>query len=708
MEKQTHIIVARPWKKFLVVGLLAALTLLLVRFTSAAPHAQYTYNNGRFGFGFTGTNSGVPGNYNTPMLNAGWYWDWTAKGASQAPPLEYMQVIHLKPVKENSVQIGYTASPTGTTLRNLLIANPGATWMIGNEPDCTAMDNMVSEWYARAYHDMYTFIKSVDPTAQVAAGNIVQPTAMRFMYLDRILQTYQAEYGEPLPADLWVTHAYILCEKCYPFKAPGEPFAWGACWVPDWPSYNAALPYATFYSVYDHWNIEVFKERLIDLRQWMYDNGYRNQPLLIAEYGILFYDGLVYSGEEYQTLSQDFMYAGFDWMRSARDPQIGFALDDDRLIQRWAWYSLDHDGWYYGGNLFDPQSRQPTAFGISYGNYTAQISPTVDLNLFDLTFDHGTASPYPLKYTATFTLANAGDVMADALSAYVYDQQNPAVHLAQAPQAALSCCGNHRQITLTWQKHSPALQELCVQAPAAQSSSAPLCRTTGADLHIGKIWAQTHVTPEGTTPVSATLYASVINTGDLGSEEPIIVTFSAQHPQMSGAVVIGEAVAAPAACCNGATSVALPWSDYERGSIITVTARTSYQTTDPATVTLKSQLVITQAWAPVVHSPAGESVTATLYARAVNVGVVDTLSPITVSFYVPGSTTAPISDTVLMPPLPCCEAYTDTAVFWPELPDAGLFHFCAVAMTPEEISAPACGRFFVNPKQIYFPVLLRR
>ena len=72
------------------------------------------YNNGRFGFGFTGTGGG-PENYDVAMLNAGWYWDWGATAASRIPPLEYMRTIRLKPVKSGSTQIGYTASPTGTT-----------------------------------------------------------------------------------------------------------------------------------------------------------------------------------------------------------------------------------------------------------------------------------------------------------------------------------------------------------------------------------------------------------------------------------------------------------------------------------------------------------------------------------------------------------------------------------------------------------------
>ena len=238
------------------------------------------------------------------------------------------------------------------------------------------MDDMLSEWYARAYHDLYYIIKAADPTTTIAAGNIVQPTLQRLTYLDRVLDAYETTYGEPLPTDAWVIHSYILCEKCYPFNIPSEPFAWGACFVPDWPSRSASDPLATFYSVYDHWDIDIFTQRIIDFRQWMYDNGYRNHPLLIGEYGILFYEGLVYG----MTPADDvaFMLAGFDWMREARDPVLGYKPDDNRLVQRWAWFSLDH-GNYPGGTLFDPYIYEPTELGIAYADYTSQIQPAVDL-----------------------------------------------------------------------------------------------------------------------------------------------------------------------------------------------------------------------------------------------------------------------------------------------------------------------------------------
>ncbi|NBD34933.1 MAG: hypothetical protein GVY30_02915, partial [Chloroflexi bacterium] len=269
-------------KSLTVVALLGLALLFLGSGTLRSAPGQadgppYSYPNGRFGFGMTRSASDAQEGDKPGYLNAGWYWDWSARGASQLPPLTYFQTVRFKPVKSDGEQVGYTASPTGTQLLAAIAEQPGATWLIGNEPDCHTMDNMRSDWYAYAYHDMYHIIKEADPTAKIAAGNIVQPTQQRFMYLDRVLDAYEEAYGESLPADLWSTHSYILCEKCYPYKAPGEPFAWGACWVPDWPSYGASYEIATFYSVYDHWDMAIFKDRLIDFRQWMYDNGYRNQ-----------------------------------------------------------------------------------------------------------------------------------------------------------------------------------------------------------------------------------------------------------------------------------------------------------------------------------------------------------------------------------------------------------------------------------------------
>lgn len=364
--------------------------------------------------------------------------------------MEYAPTISFRPVFKGGVQVGYTTWQTKATLLQIIAAHPGAIWLIGNEPDCTAMDNMTSYWYARAYHDVYHFIKSVDPTAQIAAGNIVQPTRQRFAYLDRVLAAYQTLFGVPLPADLWSTHNYILCENCYPTRPPGEPFAWGACWVPDWPSADSSAALATFYSVYDHWDVDVFTQRLMDFRQWMTDNGYGHHPLIVPEYGILFYEGLVpgmTSADDIQ-----FMNKTFDWMLTARDDTLGYVPDDGRLMQRWAWYSIGH-GDYPGGSLF--MNGKPTAHGVAYHEYTSQLQPEVHLQTLGTSLSAPVAPPNTsVTATVAVTISNSGNISSQfPLRVALYAQPGDKEPAQSETIRPLKCCGDHEPITLTWQNY---------------------------------------------------------------------------------------------------------------------------------------------------------------------------------------------------------------------------------------------------------------
>jgi hypothetical protein len=528
------------------------------------------YANGRFGFGLTGSVSRARNQGWPEMLNAGWYWDWGARGESQLPPLEYAQTVRLAPIIEDSVQVGYTARPTGTALLDAIAEQPGAIWMIGNEPDCTLMDNMLSQWYARAYHDLYHRIKAADPTARVAAGNIVQPTPQRLMYLDRVLSTYRDEYGTDLPADLWVIHSYILCETCYPFKAKGEPFAWGACWVPDWPSYSASKPYATFYSVYDHWDVDIFAQRIVDFRQWMHDNGYRNHPLVLSEYGVLFYEGLVAG----TSLEDDvrFMLKGYDWMREARDPVLGYAPDDDRLIQRWAWFSLDH-GSYPGGTLFNPDTLAPTLLATAYATYTSGISPTVDLLALAPTVTVPTAPPgTPVTATVHVTVANAGNVptQAPVVAKLI---ANPVTSPTQATSTSstvlddvLACCGDHRAITLTWPNY------------IVGETYDFYVSVLDVDLKVRRLWSRS--VSSSTLPLTTTLNALVANDGYSEITDPVTVTFYLKG--LTATLPLGHRTLPELGCCGRSETVTLTWQFHDPGLYqICATAATPYLTSDP-------------------------------------------------------------------------------------------------------------------------------
>ncbi|MBN2391438.1 MAG: hypothetical protein JXR84_11980 [Anaerolineae bacterium] len=546
---------------------------------------QASYANGRFGFGLTRSASTALEKGWPAYLNAGWYWDWAARGATQLPPLQYVQTVRLKPVLSSGVQIGYTATPTGTALLNAIAAQPGATWFIGNEPDCSTMDNMRSEWYARAYHDLYYLIKGADPTTKIAAGNIVQPTRQRFEYLNRILAAYQANYGEPLPADAWSIHSYILCEKCYPIAAPGEPFAWGACWVPDWPNSSASSALATFYSVYDHWNIDIYISRIETFRQWMYDNGYRNHPLIIPEYGVLFYEGLVYSGSTYDAKSREFMYAGFDWMLTARDSLTGYRPDDNRLVQGWAWFSLDH-GDYPGGSLFDPYTYQPTTMGRDFAAYTALLTPTTELLTLDAHItvpdgEPGTLSIEPgtsVTATVNYTVSNSGDIGTEGLvvtKVIGNSPSNPTHYTVISGTAIdyLGCCGDHKVVTLPWPDY------------VVGEDYDFYITNQEIDLQVTNVWMP--VLADVPTPITVTLSATVSNGGYSEVGEPLTVTFYHNNGSISIHIPFGQVVIPELGCCGDTQSVSVTWTNLTDGLYpYCVTAATTLVQTEPVCANL--------------------------------------------------------------------------------------------------------------------------
>jgi hypothetical protein len=559
-------IVVKPSVK-IALAISAFIIIVLVLWGSRVSSPAYghasgftPYYNRRFGFGVT-YEGGNPTQYNIEPLNAGWFWDWSARKNASLPGLEYIRTIRLKPDGDS-----YTPSLSGDRLLAVINANPGATWSIANEPDCVWMDNMVSYLYARAYHDLYYFIKEADPTAKVAAGSIVQPTPQRINYLNRVLEAYRLNYDESLPADLWITHNYTLCENCWPKPQPGDPFAWGACRVPDWPNGSDV---DTYYSVQDHWKLEPFAERIVRMRQWMYDNGYQNMPLLISEYGILFYDGLV-SGKTVQD-NIDFMNTTFDWMRETRDPVIGYPADDYRLVQRWAWFSLDHDGWYMGGELFNYQTHEPKALANAYAAYTDQVPPATDIHLLGIN-----AATHPTSNSSTFTatldarLSNAGNVEPSTpMTVTFYLSQTTSVALDRVVVKSLGCCGNQQIATgllsnLGWEDKPQVFVEVDTDSGTLQSP----VMTLQTDVRIEETWAPTmyimskaHMT--GTVaPVTGTLYAKIVNAGAISTASPVTVTF---YPEQTATMPIGRVKIAPPLAAHGSEIVTLSWPNIYDG-----------------------------------------------------------------------------------------------------------------------------------------------
>ena len=335
------------------------------------------------------------------QLKAGWYLDWAAR-TSPARPLnmDYVQVVRLHQLTKcwpnkvrdrgecpytepftYTLQYGQTRGGIAAVAR----ANPGSLWLIGNEMDrydwggdnpytpdveenpSGGQDEMLPELYARAYHEFYHLIKEADPDAQVGIGGIIQATEVRLEYLDTVWDTYHDVYDADMPVDVWNVHNFILAEEC---DNPGADIPPGcdSCREHDPtgdPCYGVEYPGGDW----THASMDIFRAQMQAFRQWMKNHGQQDKPLIVSEYGIVYF----HAGLEDPDVVKGFMLATFDYFMNTKDCDLGYTADECRLVQRWAWYSLDDDylstGFNRYGVLIDRYSGQITPLGQAFADY---------------------------------------------------------------------------------------------------------------------------------------------------------------------------------------------------------------------------------------------------------------------------------------------------------------------------------------------------
>ncbi len=311
-------------------------------------------------------------------LKAGWYYDWGVRTNPARPNLmEYAQTVrvhqkltcdlysanaHDRTLCPYATPHDYVFSPSWQQIAAAARANPGALWFIGNEMDRRdwpngGQDEILPETYAVAYHDLYHFIKSVDPKARIAIGGVIQATPLRLEYLTKVWNTYQQQYGTPMPVDVWNVHNFILKERADDYGA-GIP-----------PGSNA-LQGVVYPTDRTHIDMTIFDQQIRAFRGWMKERGQQNKPLIVSEYGVLYW----HDGLEDPQLVQNFMIQTFDYFLHTKDCTLGYPADDCRLVQRWAWYSLDDKGTTSGlnqyGALFDPTTLRITGTGERFRTYS--------------------------------------------------------------------------------------------------------------------------------------------------------------------------------------------------------------------------------------------------------------------------------------------------------------------------------------------------
>lgn len=332
------------------------------RYPLSFPYLLSQWRSGhlwRFGVDVSG-GSGTLARYPLERLPFGWYTNWSVERAPDHPRgEEFVQTIRVDPER-------YRAPDEA--LAQIVRANPGALWLVGNEPECINQDNRTPQEYAEIYHTTYVFLKQHDPTCRVAIGGVVQPTPLRLKWLDLLLETYQVRYGEPMVVDVWNIHNQVLQEKRGLY----------GCDIPVGLDESEGM----LYPWWENDNLEYFGSHVRAFRQWMARHGQRDKPLIISEYGVVYpshwFDALGEPGGDARI--NRFMDATFDFLLTATDPETGCPTDDNRLVQRWAWFSLNlpnsqqAPGEPYNGNLCDAYTHSLTVFGENYARYLQRVS----------------------------------------------------------------------------------------------------------------------------------------------------------------------------------------------------------------------------------------------------------------------------------------------------------------------------------------------
>ncbi len=363
--------------------------------------AYYASPSDRFGVGLNnGITVSVNGNvrralisdYDIAALHVGWYSDWdTAQEPLRPGSIRYAQMVLVRA----------SEYPTNTwELTSTVQANPGALWLVGNEPEAKYnQGNRTPVEYAQIYHNVYGLIKNADPTAWVAIGGVVEPTPLRLRWLDEALAAYETLYGQPMPVDVWNIHVQILQEKA------GD---WGA----EIPAGIDATTGELFnFSIqngfYDNANPTLFRQLVTQFRQWMKDRGLQNKPLIVSEYGVLLPSTYIGYGAGYgdeafgDQVLKTFMRETFEFLVTAKDPQLGYPADGHRLVQQWLWYSLNDRPFGYdpdtlkqfgfNGALFDhTDPTRMTQFGHTFRDYVRVLLgyPRIMLPIVPLRIGH--------------------------------------------------------------------------------------------------------------------------------------------------------------------------------------------------------------------------------------------------------------------------------------------------------------------------------
>jgi hypothetical protein len=160
-----------------------------------------------------------------------------------------------------------------------------------------------------------------------------------------------------MPVDVWNMHLYILPER----QLDGSPSGVGhialgtdpnlAIYQSDGTAAMCGDPADNVYCFAEHDDIDIFADQVRAMRRWMKTHGQQHKPLILTEFGMLYpyqTDGSGMCTNLRDEFGQcfdpvrvsEFMVSASQFLESEADPLLGFAADNNRLVQQWLWFSL--------------------------------------------------------------------------------------------------------------------------------------------------------------------------------------------------------------------------------------------------------------------------------------------------------------------------------------------------------------------------------
>jgi hypothetical protein len=287
------------------------------------------------------------------------------------------------------------------------------------------------------------------------AGTIVQPTPVRLEYLDMVLDSYRNAYQTDMPVDAWSFHNFILNEaSCdyYRDKVPAGQLG-QVCWGADIPPGVNATDGLRI-TIQENDSVKLFKEQVERFREWMADNGYRNTPAFLSEFGVLMPEAKF---PEFNTVRvNDFMNATFDYLMTATNPNTGYPGDDNRLVQRFAWYSTD-DNVDFNGFLFNrnaPVATSRTAMGDNFVAYAGSVGAELDYYLDKVSVVGApVAGQNGMTVTLEAVIGNSGNLASNAAAIvrfYNGDPFNGGVQIVAEQTISVAGCGEKGAVRVEW------------------------------------------------------------------------------------------------------------------------------------------------------------------------------------------------------------------------------------------------------------------